>query len=79
VTCPATCDGIYPLVDVRIDDKKVGQIQLTVGGWRSYPLDIELAEGAHRLTLEFTNDLFIPGKGDRNVSLDKVTFVEKSW
>lgn len=73
------CDGIYPLVDVCIDDKKVGQIQLTVGGWRPYPLDIELAEGAHRLALEFTNDLFIPGKGDRNVSLDKVTFVEKSW
>lgn len=34
--------GIYPLVEARIDGTKVGQFQLLVGGWRTYPLEVEL-------------------------------------
>ena len=66
--------GIYPLVEARIDGKKVGQFQLLVGGWRTCPLEVELNEGSHELTLDFLNDLYVRGAGDRNVSLDKVIF-----
>ena len=66
--------GIYPLVEARIDGKRVGQFQLLVGGWRTYPLEVELHKGSHKLTLDFLNDLYVPGEGDRNVSLDKVIF-----
>ena len=39
--------GVYPLVEVLLDGKSVGQIQLTSGGWRSYYLDLELPQGKH--------------------------------
>ncbi len=65
--------GVYPLVDLRLDGRSLGRIQLTTGGWRSYPLDVTLPEGSHRLTLVFTNDLNRDGE-DRNVMYDRVEF-----
>jgi len=68
------CEGIYPLVEARVDGAKVGEVQLTGGGWRPYPLAVALAEGPHELALAFTNDKNIPGVSDRNLKLDKVIF-----
>jgi hypothetical protein len=65
--------GVYPLVEVAVDGKKAGQVQLTSGGWRSYFLDLDLPAGAHELRLSFVNDFNTNGE-DRNLMLDKVAF-----
>ena len=65
--------GVYPLVEVALDGQRVGQIQLTAGHWRSYYLDLDLAEGSHEFRLAFVNDANIDGQ-DRNLLLDKATF-----
>ena len=69
-------DDVGPLVEVHIDGKKAGQIQLTTEGWRSYPLTLRLEEGQHELILKFVNDAASPS-GDRNLKLDKISFYEK--
>ena len=66
-------EGVCPLVEIHVDDRKVGQVQLTTEGWRAYPLDVDLAEGEHELSLRFVNDHSSPS-GDRNLRLDKVVF-----
>lgn len=66
--------GAFPHLNVLVDGKKVGDVQLTSGAWRPYPLAVDLAEGTHTLALEFDNDRHIPGVADRNVRLDKVVF-----
>jgi len=65
--------GVYPLVEIALDGKKAGQVQLTSGAWRSYFLDLDLPAGQHELRLSFVNDLNAAGE-DRNVMLDKVVF-----
>jgi hypothetical protein len=65
--------GVYPLVEVGIDGKKVGQVQLASGASRSYFLDVQLPAGNHDLRLSFVNDYSANGE-DRNLMLDKVTF-----
>ncbi|MBM4032238.1 MAG: hypothetical protein FJ291_10675, partial [Planctomycetes bacterium] len=67
------CQGVYPHVEIRIDGKKAGEVQLTSGGLRPYPIAIELPAGKHELALAFTNDLNVGGE-DRNLTLDKVVF-----
>ncbi|NLX95909.1 MAG: hypothetical protein GXY83_07020 [Rhodopirellula sp.] len=69
----SSVEGVYPLVELRIDGEPVGQIQLKSGGWRTYPLKTNLTAGEHRLSLAFVNDLQRQGE-DRNVLLDKATF-----
>lgn len=68
-------DGICPLVELHVDGRKVGQIQLTTEGWRSYPLELQLTEGQHEFSLHFVNDYSSP-TGDRNLRLDKVEFYD---
>jgi hypothetical protein len=65
--------GVYPLVEVAVDGKPVGRVQLTSGAWRSYFLDVDLPAGNHELRLSFINDFNANGE-DRNLMLDKVTF-----
>ncbi len=67
-------EGVYPLVDVHLDGRKVGSIQLSQDGLRAYPLELNLTQGAHELGLVFVNDRYIPGVADRNVQMDKVVF-----
>lgn len=69
--------GVYPLVEVRIDGKLLGQVQLISGNWRPYSLPIELAAGTHELSLALVNDLNQDGE-DRNLMLDKVIFYQES-
>ena len=70
-------EGVCPLVDVQIDGKSVGQVQLTTEGWRSYPLTLDLPGGRHELSLWFTNDHYAPS-GDRNLRLDKLMIYNDS-
>ncbi len=67
-------DGVYPLVSVKIDDREVGQVQLTTDGWRTYPLEVELTEGTSEFTLAFVNDSSSAAGEDRNLRVDKVVF-----
>jgi hypothetical protein len=67
-------DGVYPLVAVKIGDQPVGEIQLTTGGWKTYPLEVELAQGTHELAVEFVNDFTSPAGEDRNLRVDRVVF-----
>jgi len=67
-------DGVFPLVDVYLDEGKLGQVQIASESWWSYPLAIELPAGTHELTLEFVNDANRPGEADRNVMYDKLVF-----
>jgi hypothetical protein len=64
-------EGICPLVEVRIGDRILAQIQLTTEAWRSYRVDLDLPQGRHELSLRFTNDHYAPS-GDRNLRLDKL-------
>jgi hypothetical protein len=68
--------GVYPLVEVALDGKPAGRIQLTSGGWRSYYTDLEIPQGKYNLRLAFVNDLSAGGE-DRNLMLDRVTFYRK--
>ena len=65
--------GVYPLVEVHLDGRRIGQVQLTGGGWRPYWLAVDLPQGRHELALAFVNDLNRNGE-DRNVMLERVTF-----
>jgi beta-galactosidase len=67
------CDGICPLVEVYMGDNKLGKIQLTTEGWRSYALGVDLTAGEHEFSLKFVNDQSSP-TGDRNLRLDKAMF-----
>ncbi|TWU35866.1 carbohydrate-binding domain-containing protein [Novipirellula artificiosorum] len=64
-------EGIGPLVEIHLDGSKIGEVQLTTEGWRSYPLQVELPSGKHDLALKFVNDYSSPS-GDRNLRLDKL-------
>ncbi len=70
-------DAICPLVEVHIDGTKVAQVQLTTEGWRSYRLELELAQGEQELALWFVNDHSSPS-GDRNLRLDKLVVYNES-
>jgi beta-galactosidase len=64
---------VYPLVEVRLDGRKLGQVQLTGGAWRSYWIEVDLPAGRHELALAFVND-FSTATEDRNVMLDRAVF-----
>ncbi len=71
------CEGVYPLIEVRLDGRKAGQVQLTSGAWRPYPLSVALPEGDHELSLAFVDDESVPAVSDRNLVLDKVLFTRE--
>ncbi len=64
-------DNVYPLVDVLVDDAKVGTIELRSEEWRPYWLQTDVAEGRHEIKLVFTNDAYRPPQ-DRNLCLQKL-------
>lgn len=64
-------DRIYPLVDVLVDDTKVGTIELRSEEWRPYWLVADVAEGPHEIKIVFTNDACRPPQ-DRNLYLQKL-------
>lgn len=66
--------GIFPEVRVWLDGREVGTVSLTTGGWKRYPVSVELSAGTHTLRLEFTNDFYEPPE-DRNLNLGQVVVV----
>ncbi|NUQ65635.1 MAG: hypothetical protein HUU20_24460, partial [Pirellulales bacterium] len=64
---------VYPEVELRIDGTPAGRVQLKSDGWSTFSLELELAEGEHRLAIAFVNDMQRDGE-DRNLMLDRVVF-----
>jgi beta-galactosidase len=67
-------EGVYPAVEVALEDVVLGEVQTTSAGPNSYSLEAELPAGVGTLRLRFTNDLYNPPDEDRNLALDKVIF-----
>ena len=63
--------GVFPEVEVRVDEEPVGRVQLVSEKWKTYPLSLDLKEGPHELALAFVNDANIDGE-DRNLLLDEM-------
>jgi hypothetical protein len=60
--------GEYPAIRLLLDGQAVGDRQLQQGGWQNLTYAAEVTSGVHRLALEFTNDAWLPDKGeDRNL------------
>ncbi|MCX7600216.1 MAG: hypothetical protein N2512_15315 [Armatimonadetes bacterium] len=63
--------GVFPQVRVWVDGQAIDTVTLTTGGWKRYPVFLELTAGSHILRLEFTNDFYEPPE-DRNLNLGQV-------
>lgn len=66
------CDGIYPLVEVRLDGEPMGFLSIAQGDPRSYTLLFNADQGEHKLTIAFVNDK-TSGNEDRNFFVTHVT------
>lgn len=64
--------GVYPLIEVLLDGRRIGEVQLTSGNWRSYRLTLRASAGVHRLTLAYVNDAWQPPE-DRNLAVGRIT------
>ena len=72
--------GVAPLFVLSLGDSHSGEIFLTSEGWRDYSFELEYEPGRCQLRLLFLNDFYQRGAGaDRNLYLDTITVVEKSW
>ena len=69
VAAGTPCEEIFPLVEIQIDGRKIGQVELTTTGWRAYPLSAKLERGSHELALFFVNDGSSASGEDRNLQL----------
>jgi len=62
--------GIGPYIIVRLDNAIIGKTMLTEENWISLIFTAAISRGEHSMSVEFTNDFYVPGKGqDRNVYL----------
>jgi hypothetical protein len=61
-------DGIYPHLDVLLDGRRVGEMQLTAAGWQVLRLPVDIPVGEHTIGLRFTNDEYRP-PADRNLTI----------
>jgi beta-galactosidase len=61
-------DDIYPHLDVLLDGRRVGEMQLRGPGWQVLRLPIDAPAGEHTLGLRFTNDFYRP-PADRNLTI----------
>jgi len=65
--------GVYPIVDVAMDGRMLGQVALTTGSLKPYLLEADLAQGVQKLRVTFTNDSNVGGE-DRNLYVGRVVF-----
>ena len=63
--------GQYPVVEVSLDGKLVGQVEVAGQSTRGYPLSVDLPKGTVEIKLEFVNDLNVEGE-DRNLWIERL-------
>jgi len=65
-------EGEYPIMEIRLDNKKVDAVIVSSESYKYYDIAIDLTKGRHKIALAFTNDLWLPEKGeDRNLYIGK--------
>ncbi|MHC4592902.1 MAG: carbohydrate-binding domain-containing protein, partial [Planctomycetota bacterium] len=65
--------GEYPNVRMLLDGEVIGEQQLRGGGWQDLTFRAAAGEGVRRVAVAFTNDLWLPDKGeDRNLWVRRV-------
>ena len=74
----APADGVFATARVTIDDRDVGEVELTAPSSESFPVGtVAVSAGDHRLTLAYTNDLYRDG-ADRNLYVNAVGFRKRA-
>jgi hypothetical protein len=77
VVIKASCDSALnekAKFKLSIDGKPVGsETTLTEDGAKDYTLTADLKAGEHKLTIEFTNDVYKEGEYDRNLYVHGVS------
>ncbi|MBD3288225.1 PKD domain-containing protein [candidate division KSB1 bacterium] len=61
-----------PWMKVRIGDDFVGTCEVSNTEWQDHEFSAFITGGMHQLSLSFLNDWWSPGKGDRNLLIDRV-------
>jgi len=69
------CYGIYPLVDIYLDGKRVGVLYVGSKERRTYSCSFQADKGKHKLAIAFVNDAWSPPE-DRNLWVESF-FVAK--
>ncbi len=67
-----------PAFVLSLGSENSGEVFLTQPGWRIYSLEFEYEPGRHELRIHYPNDYF-ENNADRNLYIDTITVVEKSW
>ncbi len=66
-------EGEYPAIRLLLDNTPIGEGQLKQGGWQNLSFAADVTAGVHKLAVEFTNDRWVPEKGeDRNLWVRQV-------
>ncbi|MEN6645554.1 MAG: glycoside hydrolase family 2 TIM barrel-domain containing protein [Armatimonadia bacterium] len=52
--------GVYPVVEMSVDGKVVGQVETKSDGWWAFPLTVDMAEGTHEIRFAYINDEYQP-------------------
>jgi hypothetical protein len=58
---------------LAVDGKQIGKETETTGESKEYKFSTPLKAGEHKLSIEFTNDIFKEGEYDRNLYVQAVT------
>lgn len=68
--------GIGPYIIIRLDNSLIGMTMLNEENWTPLIFTRDINMGEHTLSVEFTNDYYVPEKGqDRNVSLGELDII----
>jgi len=64
-----------PRAVVHVDGRRVAALSVSTTRWTDHLVHGAWAAGPHRVRVSYVNDLSVDGAGDRNLRLDRVTFV----
>jgi hypothetical protein len=68
----AQAAGVWPTMELRIDDTTVATFTVASTSWTPYTFTTAAYTGAHNVAVVFTNDYYSPPQ-DRNLFVDKVS------
>jgi hypothetical protein len=71
------CQGA-PLMNVSVDGHRVGQVPVSSTGWSDYRIAAKITRHTHKIAIGYGNDTLVRGVCDRNLRVDKVSFVTPS-
>ncbi|MBT3380272.1 MAG: hypothetical protein HN742_04455 [Lentisphaerae bacterium] len=89
--CTATTTGTYTIVarvggnhfrdawshfELRVDETVVADFDTSSKRPRRFEHPLELTAGPHRLSIRFTNDLWVKGEGDRNLHVGGLDLID---